>query len=89
MTGVMTARKQNFFGTMIICGLGLVIKFYKLAISPYLPRACRYRPTCSDYAIEALKRHGLAKGLALTCWRILRCHPWSRGGYDPVPDRRD
>ena len=62
-----------------------LIRFYQLAISPYLPNTCRYQPTCSQYGLEALARHGLAKGLYLTFRRVFRCHPWGRGGYDPVP----
>ena len=61
------------------------INFYKKAISPYLPGACRFTPTCSEYAAEAIKKHGALKGAALAGWRILRCNPFCRGGYDPVP----
>lgn len=63
----------------------LPILFYRFAISPLLPPSCRYTPTCSQYALEALKKHGPLKGFYLTIRRILRCHPWSKGGYDPVP----
>lgn len=55
-------------------------------ISPYFPSSCRYTPTCSNYAIDALKKHGAIKGTYLAIWRILRCNPWSDGGDDPVPD---
>ena len=51
------------------------------------PRMCRYEPTCSRYAEEAIRRHGVVRGLGLAGWRLLRCNPWSRGGYDPVPGR--
>jgi len=61
------------------------VYFYKYCISPLLPAACRYSPTCSEYAIEALKRHGPLKGLWLAAKRIARCHPWGGSGYDPVP----
>ncbi|MDE5573541.1 MAG: membrane protein insertion efficiency factor YidD [Muribaculaceae bacterium] len=61
------------------------IKFYQLAISPMFPASCRFTPTCSAYAIEALKKHGPIKGLWLTIKRIARCHPWGGSGYDPVP----
>lgn len=64
--------------------IGLV-KFYKLAISPYLPNACRYAPTCSQYAIDALGKHGPLKGGWMALKRISRCHPWGGHGYDPVP----
>lgn len=63
----------------------LLIKFYQGAVSPWLPRACRFEPTCSNYAIEALQKHGLLRGGALAIWRILRCNPWGGSGYDPVP----
>lgn len=61
------------------------LKMYKSAISPLLPASCRYVPTCSEYAAEALTRHGLFHGAALAIWRLLRCNPLARGGYDPVP----
>ena len=60
--------------------------FYKSQISPFLPSACKYHPTCSMYAKEAVERFGVWKGLRLTAWRLLRCNPFSRGGFDPVPD---
>jgi hypothetical protein len=63
----------------------LLIKLYKYVISPVLPNACRFYPTCSQYAIEALTKHGLFKGGFLSIKRILRCHPLCDGGYDPVP----
>jgi len=63
----------------------VLIKLYKLVISPVLPNACRFYPTCSQYAIEALTRYGLFKGGFLSIKRILRCHPFCDGGYDPVP----
>ena len=63
----------------------LLIRFYQKFISPLTPPACRYTPTCSQYAIEALQKHGPFKGLWLAIRRILRCHPWGGHGYDPVP----
>ena len=63
-----------------------ILKIYKRFISPLLPDACRFRPTCSEYAMEAFLRHGVIKGMLLTGWRLLRCTPFCRGGYDPVPD---
>jgi putative membrane protein insertion efficiency factor len=62
-----------------------VLDFYKRAISPWLPPACRFEPTCSIYAREAIERYGLARGLALALQRLLRCHPFHSGGFDPVP----
>lgn len=66
-----------------------MIKFYQAAISPYTPKHCKYIPTCSQYGVEAIERFGAIKGTALTVWRFLRCNPWSRGGYDPVPQKKD
>ncbi len=63
----------------------LFIKFYKKTISPLLPTACRYTPTCSEYMIQAITIHGVWKGIYLGTKRILRCHPWGSCGYDPVP----
>jgi putative membrane protein insertion efficiency factor len=64
--------------------IGLV-KAYRLLLSPWLGQSCRFEPTCSVYAIEALERHGAAKGSYLTLHRIARCQPWCQGGHDPVP----
>jgi hypothetical protein len=61
------------------------VKAYRYAISPMLGSNCRYHPSCSDYAVEAIERHGAGKGLWLAMKRIGRCHPWSAGGFDPVP----
>ena len=62
-----------------------IIKLYQLVISPWLGPSCRYIPTCSQYAIEALKKYGPFKGLWLTLKRIAKCHPWGGHGHDPVP----
>ncbi|MBE6750572.1 MAG: membrane protein insertion efficiency factor YidD [Ruminococcaceae bacterium] len=62
-----------------------LIRFYQKNISPAKPSCCRFIPTCSSYAIEAIEVHGAIKGSALAIWRILRCNPFSKGGYDPVP----
>ena len=62
-----------------------LLRFYKTAISPFLPRACRFHPTCSDYAGEALVRHGALRGGWLAARRLCRCGPWHSGGFDPVP----
>lgn len=63
----------------------LPVRFYRAAISPMLPPSCRFTPTCSEYAIEALRKHGPVKGLWLAIRRICRCNPWGGSGYDPVP----
>ena len=63
----------------------LLVRFYQIAISPLKPPTCRFTPTCSSYALEALKRHVLFKGGMLAIRRIMRCHPWGGSGYDPVP----
>ncbi|CUA83421.1 MULTISPECIES: membrane protein insertion efficiency factor YidD [Gulbenkiania] len=63
----------------------LLIRFYQLAISPWIAPRCRYQPTCSSYALEAVSRHGVCKGGWLALRRIARCHPWGGSGYDPVP----
>lgn len=63
----------------------ILVRFYQLCISPLKPPSCRFTPTCSQYAIEALRKHGPLKGLYLTVRRLLRCHPWGGSGYDPVP----
>ncbi|MCM1452804.1 MAG: membrane protein insertion efficiency factor YidD [Clostridium sp.] len=65
--------------------LCLPIYFYQASISPMLPPSCRYSPTCSQYAIEAIRKHGPVKGMWLAIKRICRCHPWGGSGYDPVP----
>ena len=64
----------------------LLIQFYRLCISPFLPPRCRFQPTCSQYALTAIERFGLVKGGAIATKRILSCHPWHIGGYDPVPE---
>ncbi|MBQ6228522.1 MAG: membrane protein insertion efficiency factor YidD [Prevotella sp.] len=69
----------------IVWVLLLPIVFYQRCISPFTPPACRFTPTCSEYAKQALKKHGPIKGLALAIWRVLRCNPWGGSGYDPVP----
>ena len=65
-------------------GVIAVFRGYKYLISPLLPPACRFIPTCSQYAVEAVEKYGVIRGLLMAAWRILRCHPFSRGGYDPV-----
>ena len=67
--------------------LELPILLYQKLISPLKPPCCKYYPSCSQYAIDAIRKHGAVKGLILAVWRILRCNPWSMGGIDPVPDK--
>jgi uncharacterized protein len=74
-----------FISRLFVLILIIPIKIYKYLISPILPNACRYSPTCSEYAVEALKKHGPFKGLYLAIKRILSCNPWGGSGYDPVP----
>jgi putative membrane protein insertion efficiency factor len=62
-----------------------LIRLYQILLSPYMGRQCRYTPTCSNYALEALRKHGLLRGSWLAIKRILRCAPWGGSGYDPVP----
>jgi putative membrane protein insertion efficiency factor len=65
-----------------------LIKLYQRHVSPYLGSGCKYRPTCSQYAIEAIEIHGAFIGLVYGFYRVLRCNPFSKGGYDPVPQKR-
>ena len=73
---------------LIRSGWVLPVRLYQRFLSPCLPKSCRFVPTCSDYAITAVERYGLLKGTALAMWRICRCNPLCRGGYDPVPEQR-
>lgn len=70
---------------VLVWVLLLPIRFYQVCITPYTPPSCRFQPTCSEYARQAILKHGPFKGLALAVWRILRCNPWGGSGYDPVP----
>lgn len=62
----------------------LPVRLYRRVISPLLPQRCRYHPTCSAYAVQAVETYGILRGGILASWRLLRCNPWSHGGYDPV-----
>jgi hypothetical protein len=62
------------------------VRVYQYTLRPFIGAHCRFEPSCSCYAIEALRQHGAARGGALAAWRVLRCNPWTPGGYDPVPD---
>lgn len=63
----------------------VLIRFYQYCLSPFLPKVCRFEPSCSVYAVEAFQKHGPFRGFYLTVKRISRCHPWGGSGYDPVP----
>jgi putative membrane protein insertion efficiency factor len=60
------------------------VRFYQRVISPGIPARCRYHPSCSEYAVQAIRRYGVLRGVVLAAWRVLRCNPWSDGGVDPV-----
>ena len=75
--------------TILAKALSAPIHLYRMVISPILPNSCRYQPSCSAYALEAITRHGPAKGFWLGLRRVLRCHPWGGQGYDPVPGPRE
>ena len=62
----------------------MLVRVYQAALSPLIGRQCRFQPTCSDYFIQAVEKRGAIRGAAMGLWRILRCHPWSKGGFDPV-----
>ena len=64
------------------------VRLYQLVVSPLLPARCRYYPTCSDYAVQAIRSFGILRGFVLAGWRLLRCNPWSPGGIDPVAEQR-
>ena len=74
---------------ILIAPFVFLIKVYQTLISPLTPASCRFQPTCSHYAKEALEKHGLLKGGKLAIKRISSCHPWGRSGYDPVPEKED
>ncbi len=65
-------------------GARLLVRFYQLALGPYLGGQCRFHPTCSQYALDALATYGLWRGLGKALWRVAKCHPWHPGGYDPA-----
>jgi putative membrane protein insertion efficiency factor len=76
-------------------GVIMLLRAVRVLLLPFqgmvslTPRVCKYEPSCSCYAEQAIRRHGVARGLGLAGWRLLRCNPWSKGGYDPVPDCHD
>jgi uncharacterized protein len=66
----------------------LPIRLYQVGVSPLLGSRCKYYPSCSEYAVQAIRRFGILRGLVLAAWRLLRCNPWSHGGFDPVEEQR-
>jgi uncharacterized protein len=74
--------------TLARSSLVLLLRFYQRWISPAFGQRCRYYPSCSEYAVQAVEQFGILRGLVLAGWRLLRCNPWSRGGFDPVDDQR-
>ncbi len=85
MTMSWVRRAAKTLSRVVVWMLILPIRFYQTAISPFTPPSCRFTPTCSEYARQALIKYGPVKGLALAVWRVLRCNPWGGAGYDPVP----
>lgn len=82
----MTRARRGVGGASVIgAGVIAVFRFYQKAISPHFPAACRFYPSCSAYACEAVEKYGALRGLRLALLRLLRCHPFRKGGYDPVP----
>jgi putative membrane protein insertion efficiency factor len=78
---------QRTIGAALVAALTGAIRVYQLTLSKLIGPVCKYHPSCSHYGYEAITVHGAGKGLLLTGWRLLRCNPWSRGGFDPVPPR--
>ena len=84
-----TGRPTSRAAARIVRGAVLApIIVYQRFVSPAIPRRCKYEPTCSRYAVDAIRRYGALRGLVLAGWRLLRCTPWSHGGYDPVEAQR-
>lgn len=86
-TGGMS-RPRDGRPSFVASGLMALIAFYQKYLSPAHPACCRFTPTCSAYALDAVRVHGAVKGAGLALWRVLRCQPLSRGGYDPVPEKK-
>ena len=84
----MIGRALSGINDAAVWALVALIRLYKRFVSPLLGSPCRFYPSCSSYAVEALRTHGAVKGLALTVWRLLRCGPWCEGGFDPVPPKK-
>ncbi len=81
---IQICRGKNM-ANIIVKSTTKLIRLYQLTFSSLVGNCCRFQPTCSEYAHEAYQKYGLIKGTWLTLWRLLRCHPWAKGGYDPVP----
>ncbi|MBX5464207.1 MAG: membrane protein insertion efficiency factor YidD [Clostridia bacterium] len=81
MNGVRTGGPGRAVGALLVGA----IRLYQRWLSPLKPPTCRFTPTCSEYAVQAVLKHGPLRGSALAAWRVVRCGPWSAGGYDPVP----
>jgi uncharacterized protein len=80
-----TLRQLGLLRQLPLLGLMALVRAYRLLLKPWLGNACRFEPTCSAYALQALEQHGAVTGLGLVAGRLLRCHPWCEGGCDPVP----
>lgn len=80
-------RAEVRLSAVVRRGLIGAVRVYRVVLGPIFPPACRFAPTCSGFAIEAIERYGAARGVMLATRRVARCHPWSAGGYDPVPER--
>jgi hypothetical protein len=87
MTGAATSTK-GWPARLVQAVVLAPICVYQRVISPAIPRRCKYEPTCSRYAVDAIREYGILRGLVLGVWRLLRCNPWSHGGYDPVQSQR-
>ena len=79
---------MNTVGTAVRTAFVLPIKLYQKTVSPLTGSRCKYYPSCSEYAVQAVSKFGILRGLVLAGWRLLRCNPWSHGGFDPVEDQR-
>jgi uncharacterized protein len=77
--------RAPYCGRILSGSMRAAVRAYQLIVSPLFPPSCRFLPSCSDYAIEALERHGALRGGGLALWRLARCHPWGGSGYDPIP----
>ena len=87
-SGSSRSRTESRERSGVAVVLRALLHVYRLVVSPLLPRACRFHPSCSQFAFEALSEHGAVAGTRLTVARLARCHPWNPGGYDPVPARK-